>query len=41
MGAKLGLKLKEESRQKEFENRILRKIFGCKEQEITPLQKNA
>jgi hypothetical protein len=35
MGMKLGLSLREESRLRVFENRVLRRIFGSKRDEIT------
>jgi hypothetical protein len=35
MGVKLGLHTKEENRLRVFENRILRRIFGPKRDEVT------
>jgi hypothetical protein len=35
MGMELGLTLKGEHRLKVLENSVLRKIFGCKEKELT------
>jgi hypothetical protein len=35
MGVKLGLTLREEQRLRVFENRVLRRIFGPKRDEVT------
>jgi hypothetical protein len=35
MGVKLGLSLREERRLRVFENRVLRRIFGPKRDEVT------
>jgi hypothetical protein len=35
MGVKLGLTLREEHRLRVFENRVLRRIFGAKRNEVT------
>jgi hypothetical protein len=34
MGVKFGLTLREEQRLSVFENRALRKVFGCKREEV-------
>jgi hypothetical protein len=35
MGVKLGLTLREEHRLRVFENRVLRRVFGSKRDEVT------
>jgi hypothetical protein len=41
MGVKCGLTLREEHRQRVFENRVLRRIFGPKRDDVTRMEEVA